>query len=222
MKPESCEPRAARLTTSPASGVHARTDVSWTGEWHSLIAERPADKPAFAVAAALLEDAGRLIAERRLAQAVMALARALEVALAGCTAALLLGPAEDHRATAVEVEMLRKRYRSTIGSMSLSSLRNVVMTLVTRQVRPRTIAESLEFVEQSKRFGATPPAREHFASITDPHVRSAVEALRDASIIDLCNLVIHQLHQPTEAEVEEQRQSVAGLVSALPAVFGSI
>ena len=193
--------------------------MSRAGEWHSLIAERSADNAAFAVAAALLEDAGRLIAARRLAQAVMTLARSLEVTLAGCTAALLLGPAEDHRATTVEVEMLRKRYRSTIGSMSLCSLRNVVMTLVTRGVRPRTIAESLEFVEQSKRFGAIVPAREHFASIPDANVKSTVEALRDASIIDLCNLVIHQLHQPTEAEVEEQRQSVATLVSTLPALF---
>jgi hypothetical protein len=193
--------------------------VSGTAEWHSLIPKRSTDKPAFAVADALLEDAGRLIAERRLAQAVMDLARALEVALAGCTAAVLLGPAEDHRATAVEMEMLRKRYRSTIGSMSLASLRNVVMTLVTRQVRPRTIAESLEFVEQSKRLGAIVPAREHFASIADAGVRSTVEALRDASIIDLCNLVIHQLHQPTEAEAEEQRRSVATLVKALPSVF---
>lgn len=174
----------------------------------------------FPLADALLADAGRLLAEQRRAESVMLIARAFEVTLAGCAAAVLMAPAKERvRTTPAEVEMLRKRYMNTIGAMPLLGLRNVVIALVTRHVQPRTIAEALDFVEQSRRLGAVAPAREHIAALTDADARSSMEALRDASIIALCGAVIHQGYEPTVQEVEEQREAVTRLAHSLTALF---
>ncbi len=169
----------------------------------------------------LLAEADRLLAERRNTESIMSLALALEAALASSLSAMLVRlPAGNRKRDDPEIQMLHKRYMTTIGSMPLGSLRNVMINVLTRQLRAETIPDALQIVEQSKRLASAIPPAEQLAAIKDPAVRSTVVALRDASIIALRNTVMHQTQEPDDGAVKEQRDAVARLVRDLLSASG--
>ncbi len=164
----------------------------------------------------LLAEAARLLAEHRNAESIVRLALALECALANALSSMLVQlPGAQRRVDDSEMQMLHKRYMKTIGSMPLGSLRNVMINVLTRELRAETIPEALQIIEQSKRFANAVPPAEQLAAVKDPAIRSLVEALRDVSIIALRNVVMHQTEVPGEREVKAQQEAVARLVREL-------
>lgn len=166
----------------------------------------------------LLAEAARLFAEHRNAESIVRLALALESALANALSSMLVQvPGGQRRLEDPEIQMLHKRYMKTIGSMPLGSLRNVMINVLTRELRAQTIPEALQIIEQSKRFANAVPPAEQLAAIKDPGTRSLVETLRDVPIIALRSAVMHQTEVPADGEVMEQQQAVAKLVRQLGA-----
>lgn len=171
------------------------------------------------LATSLLDESDRLIEEGRFAEAALAIECALELTLARCLRARLLG-AVNKRSAPVEIEMLHKRYLHTFGTMSMPALQNVLITLATRDVHPQNIPEALDFVEHAKRYGATVPAREHYEAIAGDEVRQAMEVLRDATIVALCQSIVYGQHEPSREEVERERRAVGELAESLGTMFG--
>ncbi len=170
------------------------------------------------VADALLADAVHLSSESRRVESVLALAEMLEVVLARCASSVLM-PAAAKRSTPAEIQMLRKRYMHAVGGLPCGALRNVVVNLMTRQIRPATVPEALDVIEHAKRFAEVLPAQEQIATIQDADARAAVERLRDTPLLDLRAAVIHQGHDPTDRELREHRDSTARLARALVVLF---
>jgi hypothetical protein len=169
----------------------------------------------------LLHDADLLLSEKRYADCLITLAAALEIALATCLSSMLVRkPSGQRNATPPEVQLLHKRYMTNIGNLPVRGLCNVTMNVIARRLQPHTIAEALDVIEKSKRFATSMPTPERVAAIDDPNARAAVESLRDCSIVDLRNKVVHQSHKATAEDVVEQRATVTGLVNALRGVFG--
>lgn len=168
---------------------------------------------------AFLTDAGRLASEGKNGESAIHLALALEAALASCVSSVLLRGPDQQKALPAEVQMLRKRYMAAVAGLPLRSLRNLAIHVCIRRARPATIAEALDIIEQAKRLANRLPPSEQFTAIEDPEIRSAVETLRDATICDLRDAVMHQAYVPTAGEIQAERESVANLVTELRSAF---
>ena len=167
-----------------------------------------------------LNEADRLLADDRRAESAIAIATALECTLGSCIRALLVGSLGQQRALPAEVEMLHKRYMNAIGKMPLVALQKLTIQLVIRGVRPKTIPQALEVIEHARRYASRLPPGEHFA-IDDAARRAAIEALRDAEIVELRSAVVHRAYIPTPEEIAEQRRVTADLIGAISAAFTS-
>ena len=164
----------------------------------------------------LLADADRLIAEQRYAVSILTLSLALESAIADALSSMLIRQVVGQRSREdPEVQMLHKRYGATIGSMPLGSLRNVMINILGRKLRAKSIPESLQIVEQVKRFATTTPSVEQLASIDESTARAIIDILRDTSIMNMRSTVLHYGQIPADRDVKKQRDMVADLLRHL-------
>lgn len=164
---------------------------------------------------ALLSDADRLLSERRYAESLLSVATALEAAIASCLSSMLVrSPSTEKHTTPPEIQMLHKRYMATIGSMPLPALRNVMMNIVARKMRADTAARALDVIERTRRFAANAPSAEQIEK-AESEIRSVLEALRDAPIIEVRNSVVHQTHAAAAEEARRHREAVGNLIEDL-------
>lgn len=170
-------------------------------------------------AESFLSDADRLASEGRNGESAIHLALALEMTLASCVSSVLMRRPSQQKPTLAEVQMLRKRYMAAVAGLPLRSLRNFAIHLCVRRARPATIAEALDIIEQAKRLASRLPPPEQFASIDDAEMRSAIEGLRDTTLLDLRDAVVHQGYEPTAGEIQAEREAVAIVIRALQNVF---
>lgn len=170
---------------------------------------------------ALLSDADRLLKEHRYSECVINVATALEAAIASCLCTMLVrSPSAEKHATPPEVQMLNKRYMATIGSMPLPALRNVMMNVIARNMTAETAARALDIIERTKRLATNAPSAEHVEK-ADPAVRTVLESLRDVTIIEVRNSVVHQTRETSAAEAQQHRNNVGKLIRDLVRIAGA-
>lgn len=164
---------------------------------------------------ALLSDADRLLREQRYAECVISVATALEAAIASCLCTMLVtSPSAEKHATPPEVQMLHKRYMAIVGSMPLPALRNVIMNVLARNLIPDSAPRALDIIERTKRFAANAPPAEQIGK-ADAGLRSVLEALRDAPIIEIRNSVVHQTRRAAAEDAQRHRSDVGKLIQDL-------